>query len=71
MGCKGIRVTDMKDLPNAMAEFLETNEPVILDAVVEKHEHVYPMVPAGKALHEVCHHIISIFVLNLSTILIK
>ena len=52
MRCKGIRVTNIKDLPNAMTEFLETNEPVILEVVVEKNEHVYPMVPAGKALHE-------------------
>ena len=53
MNCKGIRVTDPKDLPAAMAEFLETTDPVILDVVVEKNEHVLPMVPAGKALHEV------------------
>ncbi|KAJ3091871.1 Acetolactate synthase, mitochondrial, partial [Phlyctochytrium bullatum] len=52
MGCKGIRVRDVEELPAAMKEFLETEEPVILDAVVEKNEHVYPMVPAGKALHE-------------------
>lgn len=52
MNCKGIRVTDPKDLPAAMAEFLETTDPVILDVVVEKNEHVLPMVPAGKALHE-------------------
>jgi hypothetical protein len=31
-------------------EFLECDQPVILDCV--KDEHVYPMVPAGKALHE-------------------
>ncbi|KND02162.1 acetolactate synthase, large subunit, biosynthetic type [Spizellomyces punctatus DAOM BR117] len=52
MGCKGIRARTMDELPNAMQEFLETDEPVILDAIVCKHEHVYPMVPAGKALHE-------------------
>jgi len=52
MGCKGIRVSKMEDLPAAMAEFLETDEPVLMEAVVEKHEHVYPMVPAGKGLHE-------------------
>ncbi|KAI8852375.1 thiamine diphosphate-binding protein [Chytridium lagenaria] len=52
MGCKGIQVRTMEDLPGAIKEFLETKEPVILDAVVTKHEHVYPMVPAGKALHE-------------------
>ncbi|KAJ3220161.1 Acetolactate synthase, mitochondrial [Dinochytrium kinnereticum] len=52
MNCKGLRVRDVEDLPRVIKEFLETNEPVILDAVVEKNEHVYPMVPAGKALHE-------------------
>ncbi|KXS12255.1 acetolactate synthase [Gonapodya prolifera JEL478] len=52
MGCKGIRVSKIEDLPAAIAEFLATNEPVVLDAVVEKDEHVVPMVPAGKALHE-------------------
>jgi acetolactate synthase-1/2/3 large subunit len=48
-------VRTLEELPAVMAEFLETKEPVILDAVVEKDEHVYPMVPAGKALHEVSH----------------
>ncbi|TPX56193.1 acetolactate synthase [Powellomyces hirtus] len=52
MGCKGLRARTMEELPGVMAEFLATTEPVILDAVVCKHEHVYPMVPAGKALHE-------------------
>ncbi|KAJ3329358.1 Acetolactate synthase, mitochondrial [Blyttiomyces sp. JEL0837] len=52
MGCKGLRVRDEKDLPAVIAEFLECDQPVILDAVVEKNEHVLPMVPAGKALHE-------------------
>ncbi|KAJ3104649.1 Acetolactate synthase, mitochondrial [Phlyctochytrium planicorne] len=52
MNCKGLRVSSMEDLPRVMKEFLETDEPVILDAIVEKDEHVLPMVPAGKALHE-------------------
>jgi acetolactate synthase-1/2/3 large subunit len=52
MGCKGLRVRTLEELPRAMEEFLATDEPVILDAIVEKNEHVYPMVPAGKALHE-------------------
>ncbi|KAI8924557.1 thiamine diphosphate-binding protein [Entophlyctis helioformis] len=52
MGCKGLRIRTKDELPDVMAEFLATKEPVILDAIVEKHEHVYPMVPAGKALHE-------------------
>lgn len=52
MGCVGLRVKDKKDLPAMMKKFLECDQPVLLDCVVEKDEHVYPMVPAGKALHE-------------------
>ena len=39
MGCKGLRVSREEDLADVMAEFLETKGPVVLDAVVEKHEH--------------------------------
>jgi acetolactate synthase-1/2/3 large subunit len=52
MGCVGLRCSSIQDLPQKMKEFLECPDPVILDCVVEKDEHVYPMVPAGKALHE-------------------
>ena len=52
MGCVGMRVSKKEDLARVMKEFLECDQPVILDCVVEKDEHVYPMVPAGKALHE-------------------
>ncbi|KAJ3120534.1 Acetolactate synthase, mitochondrial [Nowakowskiella sp. JEL0407] len=52
MNCVGLRVRTAEELPEIMAQFLATKEPVILDAVVDKHEHVYPMVPAGKGLHE-------------------
>ena len=31
---------------------LNYNGPVVVDFVVEPNEHVYPMVPAGKGLHE-------------------
>jgi len=50
--CKGIRVSKPEDLPAKMAEFLAYPGPIIMDARVDKTEHVYPMVPAGKALHE-------------------
>ncbi|KAG0032815.1 Acetolactate synthase, mitochondrial [Podila clonocystis] len=56
MGMKGIRATSMQDLPGAMAEFLAHDGPIVMEAKVEKHEHVYPMVPAGKALHEFIVH---------------
>ncbi len=53
MGCKGLRATTRQELKEQMKIFLETNEPVILDCVVDKNEHVYPMVPSGMGLHEV------------------
>ncbi len=52
MNCKGIRCEKKEELPEKMREFLEHDGPVLGEFVVEKNEHVYPMVPAGKALHE-------------------
>jgi acetolactate synthase-1/2/3 large subunit len=52
MGCRGIRARNQAELPEAMAEFLNHDGPVLLEAIVDKGEHVYPMVPAGRALHE-------------------
>ena len=52
MNCVGIRASTMEELPSKMKEFLECKEPVIFDCIVTPEEHVYPMVPAGKALHE-------------------
>ena len=52
MHCKGIRCADESELKDAMAEFLEAEGPVLGEFVVEKNEHCYPMVGAGRALHE-------------------
>jgi acetolactate synthase I/II/III large subunit len=52
MGCVGMRVKTKEELPEMMKKFIECEEPVILDCIVDKEEHVFPMVPAGKALHE-------------------
>jgi acetolactate synthase-1/2/3 large subunit len=52
MNCKGLRCEKKQDLPGVMEEFLGCEGPVLMEAVVEKNEHVYPMVPAGKAVHE-------------------
>lgn len=52
MHCTGLRVSTKEELPAMMKKFLDCKGPVIMDCVVEKDEHVYPMVPAGKALHE-------------------
>ena len=52
MHCKGIRCRSKAELPAKMKEFLACDEPVVMDALVEKHEHVYPMIPAGKSVDE-------------------
>jgi len=53
MHMKGIRASTQAELPGAMKEMLEYNDgPVLLEVLVCKKEHVYPMVPAGAALDE-------------------
>eukprot|EP00948_MAST-09A_sp_MAST-9A-sp1_P003565 g3565.t1 len=53
MGAKGLKVSREEDLEQVLEEFIAYDDgPVVLDAVCEKDEHVYPMVPAGAALHE-------------------
>lgn len=52
MHCGAFRVTKLEDLPRVMEEFLAYDGPAVLDALVEKHEHVYPMVPAGQSVDE-------------------
>ncbi|KAF9242111.1 hypothetical protein BU15DRAFT_87021 [Melanogaster broomeanus] len=58
MGAHAIRCSNVDELPEKMKEFLEYDEskPVLLECMVETKEHVYPMVPAGKALHEQVLH---------------
>ncbi|CAO3581176.1 unnamed protein product [Absidia cylindrospora] len=56
MGVKAIRVTKTSEVPAKMKEFLEHDGPVLMDAVVCKKEHLFPMVPAGKALDEFIVH---------------
>jgi acetolactate synthase-1/2/3 large subunit len=52
MHVKGLRCTKKEDLPRIIGEFLAHDGPVVLDAVVEKHEHVYPMMPAGQTVDD-------------------
>ena len=52
MHCAAFRVTKLADLPRVMKEFLDHDGPAVLEALVEKHEHVYPMLPAGKAVED-------------------
>jgi acetolactate synthase-1/2/3 large subunit len=51
-GIKGIRCDDKKDVPKVVDQMLSHPGPVVVDFFVEPNEHVYPMVPSGKGLHE-------------------
>jgi acetolactate synthase-1/2/3 large subunit len=51
-GCKGIMVSDPKDLDDAIMEMLDYDGPVIFDCLVTKHENCFPMIPSGKAHNE-------------------
>ncbi|EEB08814.1 acetolactate synthase catalytic subunit [Schizosaccharomyces japonicus yFS275] len=56
MGLKGLRVTKQEELAPTMKQFLETEGPVLMEVKVASKEHVYPFVPAGKALHQFILH---------------
>lgn len=50
-GATGIRVTEKKDVRDAIKRAIETKGPVMIDFVVEPEENVMPMVPAGEAIN--------------------
>lgn len=49
---KGMRVTSPDDVESAVEEANAHPGPVIVDFVIEKVDHVYPMIPAGGSVHE-------------------
>jgi acetolactate synthase-1/2/3 large subunit len=51
-GIRGIRCDNKSDVPKVVKEMLDHKGPVVVDFYVEPNEHVYPMVPSGKGLHE-------------------
>ncbi len=51
-GIKGLTCHEKKDVPKFVDQMLSHSGPVIVDFRVDPNEHVYPMVPAGKGLHE-------------------
>ncbi|KAF7799616.1 hypothetical protein EIP86_010854 [Pleurotus ostreatoroseus] len=58
MRVHAIRCHSLEELPAKMKELLEYPEdkPVLMECLVSRTEHVFPMVPAGKALHEQMLH---------------
>jgi acetolactate synthase-1/2/3 large subunit len=51
-GVRGIRCENKCDVEKTVKEMLAHKGPVVVDFYVEPNEHVYPMVPSGKGLHE-------------------
>jgi acetolactate synthase-1/2/3 large subunit len=51
-GVRGIRCEHKSDVEKTVKEMLAHPGPVVVDFFVEPNEHVYPMVPSGKGLHE-------------------
>lgn len=51
MNCTAIGVDDAAELSEAIKKFLAVPGPVVLEVKTPLKEHVYPMVPSGKALH--------------------
>ncbi len=48
-GLKGMRVSDPAKLDETLLEMITHDGPVLLDIAVDRHENVYPMIPAGAA----------------------
>jgi acetolactate synthase-1/2/3 large subunit len=51
-GIPGIRVTEQEQVDDAIAEAHAHDGPVLIDFQVQAEDNVWPMVPAGAALHE-------------------
>ncbi|MDI6735981.1 MAG: biosynthetic-type acetolactate synthase large subunit [bacterium] len=49
-GAKGIRVTEEKDVRQALEQAIASPKPVLIDFRIVEEENVFPMVPAGAAL---------------------
>ena len=50
---KARRVTERKDLADAIEEMIKSNDPYFLEVVVEKEANVFPMIPTGSSVSEI------------------
>jgi acetolactate synthase-1/2/3 large subunit len=51
-GCAGITVDKKEQVADAVRQMLAETGPCVADFRVDREENVWPMVPAGKSLHE-------------------
>ncbi|MBO6148455.1 MAG: biosynthetic-type acetolactate synthase large subunit [Lachnospiraceae bacterium] len=52
LGCRAFRVDKLGDLETVLKKALEEEGPVLIDAIIDKDDRVYPMVPPGKPISE-------------------
>ena len=52
LGAVGITVRKKSEVPDAIKQMLAETKPCVVDFRVEREENVWPMVPAGKSIHE-------------------
>ena len=52
LGCVGITVDKKDQVAGAVEQMLAQTRPCVVDFRVDPEENVWPMVPAGKSLHE-------------------
>jgi len=55
-GARGIRVSDQRDVPAALAAALAEEQPVFIDFRIDPAENVLPMVPAGESLDKMMEY---------------
>ena len=51
-GIRGRRVENIGDFEKALQEALSERRPMLIECVISKDEHVYPIVPPGKPIHD-------------------
>lgn len=51
-GIKGIKVEDINSFEKALGEALKNRKPTLIECMISKDEHVYPIVPPGKPIHQ-------------------
>lgn len=52
-GLKGIRVTTVNELGQALAWIKKEKQPVVVDCILDRDENVFPIIPPGKGLSEI------------------
>lgn len=51
-GVKSVKISTKEDLKTQLKKFIESDEGVVIDCIVEKEENVYPMIPAGTSVSQ-------------------